>query len=48
MSKESTCQKVWDFLMKIMKSTTDLDIIKFFSLQTVYRYCERLYITKKG
>ena len=34
-SKESTRQDIWDLLMKVIKSKTDLGIIKFFSSQTV-------------
>ena len=34
-SKESTRQDLWDFLMKVIKSKTDLGIIKFFSSETV-------------
>ena len=31
--------------MKIIKSKTDLGIIKFYSLQIVHVYCEHLFIT---
>ena len=42
--KGSTLQGNLGLLMKDIKSKTDLGIIKFFSLQTVYTYCERIFI----
>ena len=44
--KGSTPQEVSELLMKSIKITSDLSIMKFFSLQTIYTSCEHLYITK--
>ena len=43
---EFTYQDVWDVLIKIIKSETNLGNIKFFSFQPIYIHCECLFIRK--
>ena len=44
--KESTSEEVWHWLIKVTRNATYFGIVTFFSLQTVYTYCKRLFVTK--